>query len=98
MIDKFKQLWEAVWLQVVIKTLVEKVPFLNKIMVFIDGHKTDIGRVLMFLSAVLAIVQQFFPEIPHIAEIVTYAGAIIGWILTELGLQHKAVKKIEGRA
>lgn len=97
MLEKLKALWETVWLRTIIKTLVEKVPVLSKVLSYVDGHKTDIGRILMFVSALLAILQQFFPEIPYLSEIVTYSGAVIGWIMTELGLQHAAVKKLEGK-
>lgn len=85
------------WLEYGIKTIVEKIPVVKTILAYIDGHKTEVGRILMFASALLALVHQQFPEFTLIANTEVYWGAIIGYLITELGLQHQTVKKLEGR-
>lgn len=95
---KFLDILKSSWLQIVIKTLVEKVPVLSKLLKLIDGKKTTIGRILMFLAALIGTIQAEAPELlanAYVEQSVIYLTAFIGWALTELGLQHKTLKDLE---
>lgn len=105
-LEKFKNFFGGIkdaWLMTVVKILIERVPVLSNIFKLIDGKKTIIGRILMFASATLyflvspegipLISPEFLEKNPNITEVVASVTAAIGWILTELGLQHKEVKK-----
>jgi hypothetical protein len=93
------------WLMTVVKILIERVPVLSKIFKVLDGKKALIGRILMFLSAVLfflsspeglpLIAPELLEQYPKILEHLASVMAGIGWVMTELGLQHKVVKEKE---
>ena len=81
------------WLQYVIRTIVERVPILKRFFALINGKKTLTGRIIIFLSIVLYGLAVVFPEIPYVAESYAQYMAVMGYILTELGIQHKVDKE-----
>jgi len=86
------------WLQFIIKTLVERIPVVKTILGWINGHKTQIGRSIMFITALLALVMKYFEaQLPWLANVNIYYTAIAGWLMTELGLEHKALKELENK-
>ena len=98
MFQKIKDIYKSLkqkWLWSVIKPFVEDVPVLKKVWGFVDGHKTQIGRGGFFVSALLVLVQQHFPEVPYIEDVNGYYAAVFSWLLTELGLQHSEIKEVE---
>jgi len=86
----FKDFYNKVLLSKLVRTLLEKIPGFNRLTTFVDGKKTEIGRIGLFFSALLALIQQHFcssaecPEIPHFAKVV----AITSYVILELGLMH----------
>ena len=62
---------------------------------WIDGHKTDIARFAAFVSGVLVVVTQFFPEYaPFIDQGQAGIAALLSLLGIELGKLHKADKGI----
>ena len=86
---------KGAWLDYVIKFLFEnmkEVPLVGKALEFVNGHKTQLGRGGLFLTALVALLQTHYPEIPYIGDVQTYLMAAVAYVFTELGLQHKEVK------
>lgn len=90
---KLKDAINAVLQKYVVRTLVEKVPVLKLLFSFIDGHKTEIGKIGILISLFLAATQHAFPNIPYIDEINTYYAMIIAWLMQEIGQIHRADKE-----
>lgn len=75
--------------------LFEKLPLLNKL----NGHKTDIGRVVQMASVIVLGLQQQFPELAkiiHVDQINSLLTLLTGYFVTEIGMQHKVSKEIRG--
>ena len=93
LIAKIFELLKSAWLQKIIGNLFDKGKILGKL----DGKKTAIGRLLMFITALFAFAHQEFPEFfadgSLLANISVPILAVVGWALTELGLQHKSAKE-----
>lgn len=58
-----------------------------------NGHKTEIGRAISFVSLVILAAQSEFPQAPWLVEANAIFGFVTGFIITELGLDHKALKR-----
>jgi len=70
--------------------LFEKTPIVK----WLNGHKTTISRAFMVISALLAALQQWFPEYAPIPVSVFNAqGALLlSFLGIEIGTMHKEVK------
>ena len=59
-----------------------------RVLDWLRGHKTNVGRVLMALTSVAALLQYFFPgEITN--ELIVAFGAAASFIMIEIGLEDK---------
>lgn len=89
MLDSIKK----VILDLVIRTVFERIPILKQGFDKIDNYKTIIGRVGVYLSLMLYALANQFPEIPYVSE--TYAMYAVGiaWVFEQLGILHKIDKK-----
>lgn len=85
----------------VIKTVVERIPLLKQLFAMVDGHKANIGRALMFISALMVFLHspegwpELFVKFPILETVNGYYSFVAGWLLSELGLQHDVVKEMD---
>lgn len=103
-LDKAKKVTQTVWFSWVITTIVERIPLVRKVFAYVDGHKTNIGRVLLFIAALMAfvvspdglcsILVDYCAAHPELKDHAVKVIAVVGWLLTELGLQHKTAKNL----
>jgi hypothetical protein len=78
----------------VVRTLVEDVPFLKKLFSFVDGHKTSIGKIGVWVSLAIAALHYAFPEIPYIGDIDLFVAALVSWLLEQIGETHRVDKEL----
>lgn len=96
MFEKLKKLY----LSKFVKVIFEDIPFIKKGWAWLDGHKTKIGRFLLFLTGLLAWLQtpEGFPELfvayPWLASVNLKLTAFVSWFLVEFGLQHQTYKNM----
>lgn len=99
-----KDLLKNVWFNWVITTLFERIPVIKKVFEYADGNKTKIGRIVMAIAAILtfAVSPQGICNLfadwcaahPEFNDYVLKVLAGLGWLITELGLQHKTAKQL----
>lgn len=90
------------WLKVVIATIVERIPVLKTVFSWVDGHEAQIGRTIMFTSALCLgqheVVHKFMLGSTvdlYLEHINGYIGLLIGYLVNELGLQHDDWKELK---
>lgn len=80
----------------IVRTVIEKVPFLNRIFKLLDGNKTKIGRAGLALTAFLQSMIEFFPQESLVSQGIVFSIGGISWLLTELGIRHQEDKEARG--
>lgn len=68
----------------IVKFVFEKLPIIK----WFDGYKTMIGEIALQLTAILVVVQGYFPEAAWIAP----AVAVLGVVAKLCGVAHAKVK------
>lgn len=63
---------------------------------WIDGHKTDIARIAAFISGLLLLAQEFFPEyLPFLTQGQLILTTILSLVGVEIGKAHREDKENE---
>lgn len=62
-----------------------------KIMDYLNGSKTNVGRIFLTVTTLVGIAQYFFP-LPFVNETALVISTIISWLVIELGLEDKYQK------
>lgn len=58
-----------------------------------NGHKVQIGRTISYLSLIILTTQNEFPDITWLNDVNSIFGLIAGFIVSELGIEHKVIKR-----
>jgi len=77
----------------VIRTVFERIPVLKNLFAKVDGKKTIIGRIIVYISILSFGLSQVFPEIPYVVEINALYVGFAGYVLEQLGIAHKVDKE-----
>lgn len=72
----------------VVRTIIEKIPFVNKIFEKLRGHKTQIGRIGLAVTVCLQSLIEFFPKESLTSQSIVFIIGGISWLFTELGIRH----------
>ena len=70
------------------RLLFERLPIIRAL----NGHKTNISRAILALGSIAVVVQNYYPDLPHISDINATLVLVGGWLGLEVGMRHKAIK------
>ena len=76
----------------IVMMIVERIPFVSKALKFLDGHKTTVGRVGVFLASIFWVAMHIWPEVAIISQASVLYSAFAFWLFEQLGIEHKKIK------
>jgi len=94
-----KNIWDKISGPVIDKIVpffFEEVPGLKKIWEWINGHKTEVGRVAEFLVVVTAGASAIWSDIPILENVELATAAVVAWLFREMGMIHATSKVRRG--
>lgn len=68
----------------------------GKVLGWLNGKKTNIGRIVQMLSAISLAVDQAYPGHSVVTSTNSILAMLTGYFVTEVGMQHKVSKEIRG--
>ena len=75
-----------------LRWLLEETPFGK----WINGHKEEIGKVVLFIGAILELASRTYPEFSYIPEAYAFWTLYSGYLLMLLGVTHAEDKELRG--
>jgi hypothetical protein len=72
--------------------LFEKIPVLN----LLNGYKTELGKAIEFVGAFIALLQHYYPMIPHLDMMSGIVITLSGILLKYAGMAHSESKDRRG--
>lgn len=72
--------------------VLNRIPGLNKFWAYLNGRKTELGKLLVGLNSILLLLQELAPSLEFLPELVNGFTSFITWFFLWLGLKHKEIK------
>lgn len=63
-----------------------------KLLKMAEGYKTGIGRILLLITSIIAVLQYAYPQHPIVGEVAVIVGLVVSWLAIEMGIEDKNLR------